>query len=70
MDSWTPLYAWDVPPKKKGSKKDKDVKEKKASGGKKVKATAAAPKEDGAAPGTQIPLKYGGATVEEIKDEE
>lgn len=78
MDSWTPLYAWDNPPKKKKSSKDKESKEKKDSStkGKKRKvAGEGAAAGVGPAPGTEIPLqqsgeKYKEATVEEIGEDE
>lgn len=67
MDSWTPLWGWDVPPKKKKSSSGKE----KASSEKKGKKKKLV---DGGAEGTAVPLKqeekYKGATVEEIKDED
>ena len=70
MDSWTPLWGWDVPPKKKKSSSGKEKATSSSSDkkGKKKKLV------DGGAEKDAVPLqqqeKYKGATVEEIKDED
>lgn len=81
MDSWTPLWGWDIPPKKKKSSKDKDGKSAGAKGGKKgskgtkaAKAGAESTGETTATPNGEeeaVERKpYKGATVEEVPEGE
>ena len=56
MDSWTPLYAWDVPPKKKGSKN------KEKEGGKNIIRR----KKDGKNPASLIELTMDALLTEDV----
>ncbi|CDZ96161.1 translocation protein [Phaffia rhodozyma] len=74
MDSWTPVWGWDIPPKKKSSSKGtRSSKKEKKSFASAVASSGSTPSSIVAADGEKVGgtrKTYAGATVEEIKDDD
>lgn len=68
MDSWTPLWAWDLPPKKKRSKDSS--KSSSSSGEKKKKSSkGGSTKSSGSTTPVPVPVAQESSRIEEIPDE-